>query len=52
MSQEARSLIGPQLAALYEGRLAPMPVRHVELLAALCVAEAMAEYDRARVLPR
>ena len=48
MSQETRSLIGPQLGALYHERLSPLPVRLVELLARLCVAEAMAEYDRAR----
>jgi hypothetical protein len=48
MSQETRSLIGPQLAALYDERMLPLPLRLVELLARLCVAEAMAEYDRAR----
>ncbi len=51
MSQEARSLIGPQLAALYDERLPPLPLELVELLARLCVAEAMTEYDRARSLP-
>ncbi|HEX2554524.1 MAG TPA: hypothetical protein VHL98_12545 [Microvirga sp.] len=48
MSQETRSLIGPQLAALYDGRLTSLPTHLVELLARLCVAEAMADYDRAR----
>ncbi len=48
MSQETRSLIGPQLAALYDERMPPLPLQLVELLARLCVAEAMAEYDRAR----
>ena len=48
MSHDARTLIGPQLAALYGERLSALPVRLVELLARLCVAEAMAEYDRAR----
>ena len=51
MSQEVRSLIGPQLAALYELRLPPLPLRLVELLAHLCVREAMAEYERTRALP-
>ncbi len=46
MSQETRSLIGPQLAALYDERMPPLPLNLVELLARLCVAEAMAEYDR------
>ena len=49
MSQEARSLIGPQLAALYDERLLPLPLELVELLARLCVAEAMVEYDRSRM---
>ena len=48
MSEETRSLIGPQLGALYDERLSPLPLRLVELLAGLCVAEAMAEYDRNR----
>jgi hypothetical protein len=46
MSQETRSLIGPQLAAFYDERMPPLPLCLVELLARLCVAEAMAEYDR------
>lgn len=50
MSQETRCLIGPQLAALYELRLSPLPLRLVELLAHLCVGEAMAEYERSRAL--
>ncbi len=48
MSLEIRILIGQRLAALYEESLAPMPLHLVELLAGFCVAEAMAEYDRAR----
>jgi len=48
MSQETRALIGPQLAALYDAAMQPLPVQLVELLARLCVAEAMAEFDRAR----
>ncbi len=48
MSQEIRSLIGQRLAVLYEDSLAPMPLHLVELLARLCVAEAMVEFDRAR----
>ena len=48
MSRETRSLIGPQLVALFEERLAPLPLRLVELLARLCVAEAMVEFDRAQ----
>ncbi len=48
MSQVTRRLIGPQLAALYEGSLTPLPLVLVELLARLCVAEAMAEFDRRR----
>ncbi len=51
MSQEARSLIGPQLAVLYEARLSSLPLRLVELLAHLCVAEAMTDYERTRALP-
>jgi hypothetical protein len=46
MSQETRSLIGPQLAAFYDESMPPLPLTLVELLARLCVAEAMAEYDR------
>ncbi len=46
MSHETRSLIGPQLAAFYDEQLAPLPVSLVELLARLCVMEAMAEYER------
>ncbi len=49
MSQETRSLIGQRLAVLYEDRLAPMPLHLVELLARLCVTEAMVEFDRARL---
>jgi hypothetical protein len=48
MSQETRNLISPQLAALYDENMPPLSVRLVELLARLCVAEAMAEFDRAR----
>ena len=48
MSRETRSLIGHHLAALYEESLTPMPVCHVELLARLCVVEAMVEFDKAR----
>ena len=48
MSQETRHLIGTHLAALYDERMPSLPVNLVELLARLCVLEAMAEYDRAR----
>ena len=48
MSQETRSLIGSRLAVLYEDRVSPLPLQLVELLARLCVAEAMAEFDRSR----
>ena len=51
MNQEIRSLIGPQLAAFYDERLSPLPLRLVELLARLCVTEAMAEFDRTRSRP-
>ena len=46
MSQETRSLIGPQLAAFYDESMPALPLHLVELLARLCVAEAMAGYDR------
>jgi hypothetical protein len=48
MSLETRSLVSRELQALYEASLAPIPVRLVELLARLCVAEAMVEFDKAR----
>ena len=48
MSQETRSLIGSQLAATYEARIPPLPLQLVELLARLCVAEAMREFDRSK----
>jgi hypothetical protein len=51
MSEETRSLISRELQALYEGSLAPMPLCLVELLARLCVAEAMVEFDRTRAGP-
>ena len=41
-------LAGRELQALFEERLAPMPLCLVELLARLCVAEAMVEFDRLR----
>ena len=52
MSQETRHLIGTHLAALYDERMPPLPLTLVELLARLCVLEAMAEYDRARSAAR
>ncbi len=48
MGQTTRHLIGSQLASFYEARLTALPLRLVELLARLCVAEAMADFDRAR----
>ncbi len=48
MSHEARSLIASQLGAMYEAHMPPLPLPLVELLARLCVAEAMAEYDKAK----
>ncbi len=51
MSQETRSLIGSHLAALLDERVPPLPLRLVELLARLCVVEAMAEFDRTRSRP-
>jgi hypothetical protein len=50
MSPEARHLIGTQLALLFDRRVASLPLQHVELLARLCVAEAMVAFDRDRSL--
>jgi hypothetical protein len=33
---------------MYEAHMPPLPLPLVELLARLCVAEAMAEYDKAK----
>jgi hypothetical protein len=46
MSHEAHSLIASQLGAMYEAAMPPLPLPLVELLARLCVAEAMAQFDR------
>ena len=48
MSEIMRAALGPKLAAFYEASLAPLPLVLVELLARLCVAEAMAEFERNR----
>jgi hypothetical protein len=48
MGEIIRTTLGPKLAAHYEASLAPLPLALVELLARLCVAEAMGEYDRTR----
>jgi hypothetical protein len=48
MGKETRKLIGSQLATVYKPETSSLPVRVVELLAQLAVAEAMAEYDRRR----
>ena len=47
MSQDIRRNIGLQLASYYDSHLTSLPLRLVELLARLSVAEAMAEFDRA-----
>ena len=41
-----RTALGPKLAAYFEPSLAPLVL--VKLLARLCVAEAMAEFERDR----
>jgi hypothetical protein len=46
MSEDVRFAIASQLGAVYEAHIPPLPLPLVELLARLCVAEAMAEYDR------
>ena len=48
MSPQTRSLIGSQLASMYDASIPALPLHLVELLARFCVAEAMAEYDRSR----
>ena len=44
MNPEIRNLIGAQLASLYDAGMTSLPLGLVELLARLCVAEAMAEF--------
>jgi hypothetical protein len=48
MSEILRAALGPKLAVYFEVSLAPMPLVLVELLARLCVVEAMAEFERNR----
>lgn len=40
--------LGQELAAEYEARLPPMPLRLIEWMAHFAVAEAMAEFDQLR----
>ena len=46
MSENVRTALGPKLTAYFEASSAPLPLVLVELLARLCVAEAMAEFER------
>ena len=48
MGEIIRMALGPKLAAYFEVSLAPLPLVLVELLARLCVAGAMAEFERTR----
>jgi len=46
--RQSLTIIGARLAADYEALLPPLPLVLVELLARLCVAEAMVAFDRNR----
>jgi hypothetical protein len=48
MSEVMRTALSPKLAAYFEASLTPPPLVLVELLARLCVVEAMAEFERTR----
>ena len=48
MIEVMRTALRPKLAGYFEASSAPLPLALVELLARLCVAEAMAEFERSR----
>jgi hypothetical protein len=48
MRQDIHRSIGLQLASFYDAHLTSLPLYLVELLARLSVAEAMADFDRAK----
>ena len=48
MIEVMRTALCPKLTAYYEASQAPLPLALMELLARLCVAEAMAEFEQNR----